>query len=36
MDDIRVIVNRIVKGCALGGMPVSDVLAGFAARTVSP
>mmetsp|Transcript_33920 Transcript_33920/g.74700 ORF Transcript_33920/g.74700 Transcript_33920/m.74700 type:complete len:514 (+) Transcript_33920:105-1646(+) len=34
MEDIKAIVNRIVKGCQLGGISVSDVLAGFVARTM--
>jgi hypothetical protein len=35
MDDIRGIINSIVKGCAQAGLVVPDVLAGFVARTVS-
>lgn len=35
MDDIKDIVDRIVGGCAQGGVTVTDVLAAFVARTVS-
>lgn len=35
MEDIRGIINSIVKGCAQAGLVVPDVLAGFVARTVS-
>ncbi len=34
MDDIKDIVSTIVRGCAQGGLEVSDVLAAFIARTV--
>jgi hypothetical protein len=34
MEDIKDIVNTIVRGCAQGGLEVSDVLAAFVARTV--
>ncbi len=34
MDEIKDIVNSIVKGCSQGGLVVPDVLAGFVARTV--
>eukprot|EP00598_Pedospumella_elongata_P004655 CAMPEP_0184971536 /NCGR_PEP_ID=MMETSP1098-20130426/3754_1 /TAXON_ID=89044 /ORGANISM="Spumella elongata, Strain CCAP 955/1" /LENGTH=822 /DNA_ID=CAMNT_0027493681 /DNA_START=33 /DNA_END=2501 /DNA_ORIENTATION=- len=34
MDDIRGIINSIVKGCAQAGVVVPDVLAGFVARTI--
>lgn len=34
MEEIRDIVQRIVGGCAQGGVTVSDVAAAFVARTV--
>lgn len=34
MDDIKDIVSTIVRGCAQGGIVVSEVLAAFVARTV--
>ena len=34
MEEIRDIVSSIVKGCALGGLEVQDVLAAFVARTL--
>ena len=34
MEEIRDIVTSIVKGCALGGLEVQDVLAAFVARTI--
>ena len=34
MDEIKELVQRIVKGCAVAGLDVSDVLAAFVARTV--
>jgi hypothetical protein len=34
MDDIKDIVDRIVGGCAQGGVTVTDILAAFVARTV--
>ncbi len=34
MDEIKDIVQTIVKGCAQGGMQVPDILAAFVARTV--
>lgn len=35
MDDIKDIIGTIVRGCAQGGVIVSDVLAAFVARTVN-
>jgi hypothetical protein len=35
MDEIRDIVSSIVRGCNHGGIPVSEVLAAFVAKTVS-
>lgn len=35
MDEIKDIVNRIVKGCSTAGVQVSEVLAAYVARTVS-
>jgi len=34
MEEIKDIVNTIVRGCAQGGVIVKDVLAAFVARTV--
>lgn len=34
MDDIKDIIGTIVRGCAQGGIIVSEVLAAFVARTV--
>jgi len=34
MEEIRDIVNSVVRGCKLGGLEVQDVLAAFVARTV--
>ena len=34
MEEIKDVVQRIVQGCAHGGLVVSEVLAAFVARTV--
>jgi hypothetical protein len=34
MEDIKDIIGTIVRGCAQGGVVVSEVLAAFVARTV--
>ena len=34
MEEIKDIIGTIVRGCAQGGVVVSDVLAAFVARTV--
>ena len=34
MEDIKDIVDSIVRGCALGGLEVQELLAAFGARTV--
>jgi hypothetical protein len=34
MEEIRDIVNSVVRGCKLGGLEVQEVLAAFVARTV--
>ena len=34
MDNIRDIVDSVVRGCALGGLEVQELLAAFVARTV--
>ena len=36
MEEIKDVVKRIVDGCAQGGENVSDIMAAFIARTVSP
>lgn len=35
MDEIKDIIKSIVKGCAQGGVVVSEILAAFVAKTVS-
>lgn len=35
MEEIKDIVQSIVKGCAHGGLQVSEILAAYVARTVS-
>jgi hypothetical protein len=35
MNEIHDIVTTIVKGCARGGIEVSDILAAFTAQTVN-
>jgi hypothetical protein len=35
MDEIKDIVDKIVRGCRKCGLDVEEVLAGFVARTVS-
>lgn len=35
MDDIKDIVQSIVKGCGQGGLQTSEILAAYVARTVS-
>jgi hypothetical protein len=35
MEEIKDIVQSIVKGCGQGGVEVSEILAAFVARTVS-
>ena len=35
MNEIKDIVNGIVRGCSRGGVEVTEVLAAFIARTVS-
>jgi hypothetical protein len=35
MEEIKDVVQKIVKGCAVAGIEVSDVLSAFVARTVS-
>ena len=35
MEDIKDVVNSIVKGCEQTGIEVPEVLAAFVARTVS-
>jgi hypothetical protein len=34
MDEIKDIVQSIVKGCSQGGQKVSEILAAYVARTV--
>jgi hypothetical protein len=34
MDEIKDIVNSIVRGCAHGGVVIPETLAAFVARTV--
>ena len=34
MEEIKDVVDSIVRGCALGGMEVPELLAAFVARTV--
>lgn len=35
MEEIQDIVRSIVKGCNAGGVPVSEILAAFVAKTVN-
>ncbi len=35
MEEIKDIINSIIRGCAQGGVEVPEVLAAFVARTVS-
>jgi hypothetical protein len=34
MEEIKDIIQTVVKGCSAGGVTVSDILAAFVARTV--
>ena len=34
MEDIKDIVDSIVRGCALGGIEIPELLAAFVARTI--
>ena len=35
MEEIRDVVDKVVRGCAKCGVVIDDVLAAFVARTVS-
>ena len=35
MDEIKDVIQRIIKGCGVAGLDVSEILSAFVARTVS-